>query len=331
MSSYQSIHLVKRPVTSIEASCFESQQHAVQALQEGQFRVKQTHMSLDPAMRGWMSDDRDSYIPPVELGEVMRASGIAEVVESLNPSFPVGSSVMGMFGWTEQAISNGAGVNIVPPGLPAEAVLAVLALPGMTAAQGLLEIGKPKAGETLLVSGAAGSVGSLVGQIAKAEGLRVIGVAGSDEKCAWLVDELGFDGAVNYKTDNIAAKVAELTPNGVDIYFENTGGAIQQVAVDNMNAHGRIVVCGMIADYNTETPSAGPNWIAIVKKRLSIQGFTMPDHFDKAPQLMQQVGAYLQAGKLQYRVHVLDGLESAIEGINLLFSGQNQGKLIVKL
>ncbi|WP_220719847.1 NADP-dependent oxidoreductase [Agarivorans litoreus] len=331
MSSYQSIHLVKRPVTNIEASCFESRSNAVEALQDGEFRVKQTHMSLDPAMRGWMSADTDSYIPPVALGEVMRASGIAEVIESRNAQFPVGATVMGMFGWTEQAVSSGAGVNIVPPGLPAEAVLAVLALPGMTAAQGLLEIAKPKAGETLLVSGAAGSVGSLVGQIAKAEGLHVVGVAGSDEKCRWLVEDLGFDGAVNYKTDNIAKKVAELTPNGVDIYFENTGGEIQQVAIDNMNAFGRIVVCGMIADYNTEQPSAGPNWIPIVKKRLSIQGFTMPDHFDKAPQLMQQVSCYLQAGKLKYRVHVLEGLDSAIEGINLLFSGDNQGKLLVKL
>ncbi|MEE1676009.1 NADP-dependent oxidoreductase [Agarivorans aestuarii] len=331
MSSYQSIHLVKRPVTQIEASCFESRIHVAEDLQEGQFRVKQTHMSLDPAMRGWMSADTDSYIPPVALGEVMRASGIGEVVESRNPQFPLGATVIGMFGWTEQAVSNGAGVNIVPPGLPAEAVLAVLALPGMTAAQGLLEIAKPKVGETLLVSGAAGSVGSLVGQIAKAEGLRVVGVAGSDEKCRWLVEELGFDGAVNYKTDNIAEKVAELTPNGVDIYFENTGGEIQQVAIDNMNAFGRVVVCGMISDYNTAQPSAGPNWIPIVKKRLSIQGFTMPDHFDKAPQLMQQVSSYLQAGKLSYRVHVLEGLDSAIEGINLLFSGENQGKLLVKL
>ncbi|WP_163130210.1 NADP-dependent oxidoreductase [Agarivorans sp. Alg241-V36] len=331
MSSYQSIHLVKRPVTQIEASCFESRIHMAEELQDGEFRVKQTHMSLDPAMRGWMSADTDSYIPPVALDEVMRASGIGEVVESRNPQFPLGATVMGMFGWTEQAVSNGAGVNIVPPGLPAEAVLAVLALPGMTAAQGLLEIAKPKAGETLLVSGAAGSVGSLVGQIAKAEGLRVVGVAGSDEKCRWLVEELGFDGAVNYKTDNIAEKVAELTPNGVDIYFENTGGEIQQVAIDNMNAFGRVVVCGMISDYNTAQPSAGPNWIPIVKKRLSIQGFTMPDHFDKAPQLMQLVSSYLQAGKLSYRVHVLEGLDSAIEGINLLFSGENQGKLLVKL
>lgn len=331
MSSYQSIHLVKRPLSHIEASCFESRSHVAEELQDGQFRVKQTHMSLDPAMRGWMSADTDSYIPPVALDEVMRASGIGEVVESRNPQFPAGATVMGMFGWTEQAVSSGAGVNIVPPGLPAEAVLAVLALPGMTAAQGLLEIAKPKAGETLLVSGAAGSVGSLVGQIAKAEGLRVVGVAGSDEKCRWLVEELGFDGAVNYKTDNVAEKVAELTPDGVDIYFENTGGEIQQVAIDNMNAFGRVVVCGMISDYNTEQPSAGPNWIPIVKKRLSIQGFTMPDHFDKAPQLMQQVSGYLQAGKLSYRVHVLEGLDSAIEGINLLFSGENQGKLLVKL
>ncbi len=331
MSSYQAVHLVKRPVNAIESSCFELREHTLPEVQEGQFRVKQTHMSLDPAMRGWMSADTNSYIPPVELGAVMRASGIGEVVESRHPDFPLGSRVMGMFGWTELAISNGAGVNLVPEGLSAEAVLAVLALPGMTAAQGLFGIAKPKEGETLLVSGAAGSVGSLVGQLAKAEGLRVIGVAGSEEKCRWLVEELGFDGAVNYKSLQLAEQVAELAPNGIDIYFENTGGPIQQVALDNMNSFGRVVVCGMIADYNAEQPSPGPNWMQIIKKRLVIQGFTMPDHFDKAPQLMQQVAGYLQAGKLQYRVHVLDGLPAAIDGINLLFSGENQGKLLVKL
>ncbi|WP_432455422.1 NADP-dependent oxidoreductase [Agarivorans sp. QJM3NY_29] len=331
MTNYQSIHLVKRPSATIEANCFELREHQAQPLQAGEFRVKQTHMSLDPAMRGWMSADTESYIPPVGLGEVMRASGIGEVLESLHPDFPVGAMVMGMFGWTEQTISQGKGVNIIPSGLSAEAVLAVLALPGMTAAQGLLEIAKPKSGETLLVSGAAGSVGSLVGQLAKAEGLRVIGVAGSDEKCRWLVEDLGFDGAINYKIEDVAQRVAALTPAGVDIYFENTGGAIQQAAMDNMNAFGRIVVCGMISDYNATTPSAGPNWMTIIKKRLTIQGFTMPDHLHRAPQLMQQVAGYLQAGQLQYRVHVLEGLVSAIDGINLLFNGENQGKLLVKL
>ena len=182
-----------------------------------------------------------------------------------------------------------------------------------------------------MVSGAAGSVGSLVGQLAKADGLHVIGVAGDDEKCRWLVDDLGFDGAVNYKTDDVAAKLAELTPKGVDIYFENTGGAIQHAVFDRMNAHGRIVVCGMISDYIASEPSAGPNWIPMVKKRLTIRGFTVPDHYDEIPSLLEQLAPYVMSGKVKYRSHLLDGLESAIDGLNLFFTGGNRGKLIVKL
>jgi NADPH-dependent curcumin reductase CurA len=194
-----------------------------------------------------------------------------------------------------------------------------------------MNIGKPKAGETIVVSGAAGSVGSLVGQIAKAEGLRVIGTAGTDDKCKWLVDELGFDAAINYKSPTLNEELKAATPNGVDLFFENTGGAVQHAMFDLMNAHGRILVCGMISDYNTNEPSAGPNWVPIIKKRLTIQGFTMPDHFDKVPQMMQAMSQYLMAGKIKYRAHTIDGLESAIEGINLLFTGGNTGKLLVKL
>jgi NADPH-dependent curcumin reductase CurA len=282
-------------------------------------------------MRGWMSADTGSYIPPVGLGEVMRSSGVAEVVESKNKKFPVGTRLAGMIGWTEYAVSNGQGLNKLPPDIPAEAVLCVLALPGLTAYQGLIEIGKPKAGETLVVSGAAGSVGSMVGQIAKAEGMRVVGTAGTDEKCQWLEQELGFDKAINYKSESLAKQLAAATPDGVDIYFENTGGKVQHVTFGRMNAHGRIIVCGMIADYNTATPSPGPNWLNIIRRRLTIQGFTMPDHWDNVPAMTEKLVAYFMAGKLKYRAHKLDGLESAIEGINLLFTGGNTGKLMVVL
>ena len=210
-------------------------------------------------------------------------------------------------------------------------MLCVLALPGLTAYQGLMKIGKPKAGETLVVSGAAGSVGSIVGQLGKAEGLRVVGTAGSDEKCQWLTNELGFDAAINYKSDDLAEKIEAATPDGVDLYFENTGGPVQHIVFQRMNAHGRIVVCGMIADYNTDKPSPGPNWVNIVRKRLRITGFTMPDHWDDVPDMMQKLAVYLAEGKLKYRAHKLKGLESAIEGINLLFTGGNQGKLMVEL
>ncbi|MEM6486419.1 MAG: NADP-dependent oxidoreductase [Pseudomonadota bacterium] len=332
MSTYTKINLVARPKPGpIGADLFEVVTEAVPSAGPGEILVKQTHMSLDPAMIGWMSPDPESYIPPVALGEVMRASGVGEVVESNHPDFAVGDKVRGMTGWCEYLVSNGEGLNKLPAGLDEETVLAVFALPGITATQGLYGFGDPKAGETLVVSGAAGSVGSIVGQLAKADGLRVIGVAGDEEKCRWITEDLGFDGAINYKTDDIPAKLTELTPSGVDIYFENTGGPIQQYVFDRMNAHGRIVVCGMIADYTASQPSPGPNWIPLIKKRITVRGFAVPDHYGEIPALLEKLTPYVLEGKIKHRTHVLEGLESAIEGLNLFFTGGNRGKLIVKL
>ncbi|MCF6193089.1 MAG: NADP-dependent oxidoreductase [Kangiellaceae bacterium] len=324
------VKLVKRPSIKITSDIFEISEEETPQLSEGQFLVKQTHMSLDPAMRGWMEPDTTSYIPPVDLGAVMRSSGVGEVIESSNSDFPIGTMVAGMFGWQQYAVCDAKSARAMPPGLPAEAILSVLALPGITAYQGLFNVIRPKSGETIAISGAAGSVGSLVGQMAKVEGLRVIGFAGSDDKCAWL-KEIGFDEAINYHSDNLDQLLASAAPDGIDCYFENTGGAVQHAVFNQMNAFGRIAVCGMIADYNTDKPSAGPNWINIIKKRLKIQGFTMPDHQAEWPNMAQKMGAYLMQGQIQYRTHIIDGLENAIEGINLLFSGGNKGKLIVKL
>ncbi len=328
---YTAIKLVKRPQLHITPDLFEAVTLETPALEDGQILLKQTHMSLDPAMKGWMTEDRNSYIPPVELGEVMRSSGVAEVTESKSDRFSVGDRVVGMIGWTEYAVSDGTGLQKLPPEVSAEAVLCVLSLPGLTAYQGLMEIGKPKAGETLVVSGAAGSVGSMVGQIAKAEGLRVVGTAGTDDKCRWLEDELGFDAAINYKSDDLAKQLRAATPDGVDLYFENTGGPVQHITYGLMNPHGRIIVCGMIADYNTDKPSPGPNWINMIRRRLTVYGFAMPDHWDNVPSMMEKLAVYLKDGKLKYRAHKLNGLESAIEGINLLFTGGNTGKLMVEL
>jgi NADPH-dependent curcumin reductase CurA len=332
MSTYTAINLVARPEPGpVSPDIFEVIKKDVPSAGPGQILVKQTHMSLDPAMLGWMSPDTESYIPPVALGDVMRSSGLGEVVQSNHPDFAVGDRVMGLMGWTEYVVSSGEGLNKVQAGPDAEAVLSIFALPGLTATQGLFGFADPKAGETIVVSGAAGSVGSIVGQLAKAEGLNVIGVAGNDEKCDWIISELGFDGAINYKTDDIAAKLGELAPKGIDIYFENTGGPIQHHVIDRMNAHGRIVVCGMIADYGKAVPDAGPNWIPIIKKRLTIQGFAMPDHFAQITELLGQLTPYVMQGKIKYRAHVLEGLESAISGLNMFFTGENKGKLIVKL
>ena len=332
MNTYTAVNLIARPAPGpISSDIFEVVQNEIPSAGPGQILVKQTHMSLDPAMLGWMSPDPESYIPPVALGEIMRSSGVGEVIESNHPDFAVGDRVMGMMGWTEYVVSSGAGLNKVQPGPDAETVLSIFALPGLTATQGLFGFGDPKSGETIVVSGAAGSVGSIVGQLAKAEGLNVIGVAGDDEKCDWIVNELGFDGAINYKTDDIAAKLAKLAPGGIDVYFENTGGPIQQHVFDRMNAHGRIVVCGMIADYGKEVPGAGPNWIPLIKKRITIHGFAMPDHFGQVQELLGKLTPYVMQGKIKYRAHVLEGLESAIDGLNLFFTGDNKGKLIVKL
>lgn len=330
--SYKVIRLAKRPVGRITPDVFEVDQVDPAPLEEGQVRVRQTHMSLDPAMRGWMRADKGSYLPPVELGAVMRSSGVGEVTESRCDGVEVGATVWGSFGWAEQAVVDGEGLMPLPGGLDAEAILSVLAIPGLTAAYGLFEVGKPREGETIFITGGAGSVGAMVGQMALAEGLRVVGSSGSAEKRAWMVEELGYHAAVDYRDEDLAAAVAAATPDGVDIFFENTGGPIQHVIFNRMNAFGRVVVCGMISEYNaTSAPAPGPSWVNVVRKRLTIQGFTLPDHADQYGALSQRVLGYLMGGELQYRAHVLEGLESAIEGINLLFDGGNQGKLMVAL
>lgn len=332
MVQYKEILLSSRPdKNSIGPHLFTVIEKDIPEPDNGEFLVKQTHMSMDPAMLGWMMPDEDSYIPPVALNTRMRSSGFGEVVVSKHPDFKVGDKVMGMMGWTEFALSKGQGITKLPPDINGETALAVFGLPGLTATQGLFNIGKPKSGETLLVTGAAGSVGSIVGQLAKAEGLRVIGVAGSDEKVDWLINTLGFDGAINYKTDDIQSKLEALTPKGIDVFFENTGGPIQQHIFNRMNVHGRIVVCGMIADYTASTPSPGPNWIPLIKKRILIQGFAMPDHLHQAPQLLEKLTPYVASSKIKFRTHVLHGLESAMSALNMFFTGENKGKLLIEL
>ncbi len=324
------VRLVKRPVGDIQPDIFALETVATAPLQAGEFLVRHTHMSLDPAMRTWLFESEDSYAEPVRIGEIMRSFGIGVVVESRNSAFPVGARVLGMTGWAEY-VPGSPEMQIIPDDLPAEAVLSVLYVPGLTAYLGLVEIARCQPGETLVISGAAGSVGSLAGQIGRILGLRVIGFAGSGEKCHWLEIELGFDRAINYRSENIEAALDGAAPDGVDVYFENTGGPVQQVVFDRMNRLGRIAVCGVISDYNRETPAPGPSWLQVNLKALTIQGFVLSDHMDKIPAMTEVLGRYLADGKLHYRTHVLQGLENAIDGINLLFTGGNTGKLIVEL
>ena len=326
---YKAYKLTKRPTGEFTDDCFEAVELETPELREGDFLVKQTHMSLDPAMRTWVQDNEDSYIEPVRPGDIMRSYGVGEVVESRNPDYPVGARVVGITGWAEYTLG-GEDMQVVDKSIDVKALLSVLYVPGFTAYVGLMKIGRPVEGETMVVSGAAGSVGSLVGQIGKAEGLRVIGVAGSEEKCRWLEDELGFDKAINYKDADLGEKLAAATPEGVDLYFENTGGPIQHLVFDRMNRLGKIVVCGNIAQYSKEVPDPGPSWVDINLKALRVEGFVITDHYDKVDESMSAMMNYLQKGQIKFRSHVLEGLDSAVKGVQLLFSGQNQGKLFVE-
>ncbi|ORT52487.1 NADP-dependent oxidoreductase (plasmid) [Vibrio sp. qd031] len=331
-TQFKQINLVQRPDGGpIGPHMFDVVEQSIPTLADGELLIKQSHMSLDPAMLGWMMPSEDSYIPPVALNSRMRSSGVGVVVESNNPNFVKGDQVMGMMGWTEYHVSNGADVNKIDAQITPEMALCVFGLPGLTAVQGLYSIGEPKSGETIVVTGAAGSVGSIVGQLAKADGLTVIGVVGSDEKADWIVNELGFDGAINYKSDDLAGQLDALAPNGVDVFFENTGGPIQHAIFERMNAHGRIAVCGMIADYTAAVPSAGPNWMRLITKRIKVQGFTMPDHLHNTPALLEKLTPYVMKGQVKYRAHSLQGIESAMTGLNLFFTGENKGKLLVEL
>ncbi len=329
--TYQEIVLARNPETLIDEKTFRTEQRSRPVLQEGEFLVKVSHLSLDPAMRGWVSPDPNSYIPPVAVGEVMRSLGYGEVIESCHNDFPVGTRVSGMTGWRELLKSDGEGLNPVDPSVPAEQALSVLGMPGLTACLGYRELLRPEAGQTLVVTGAAGAVGSVVVQMAKADGLRVIGVAGHENKCNWLKNEIGLDGVINYKTDDIGRRLEKLAPEGIDLFFENTGGETQQQVLPRLNEFARIAVCGMIADYNSVTPAPGPNWIPLIKRRASIQGFTITDHFHRAGELVAGILPYLQSGAIESRVHILQGLESAKSGVNMLFRGDNDGKLIVQL
>lgn len=324
--------LKSRPTGLIKAGDFELVSQPMPVPEEAQFLIRSVYLSLDPAMRGWLID-RPSYVPPVQIGEIMRGLAIGIVEKSNHPKLAAGDRVQGMFGWQEYLLSNGDGVTKLPEsGLPFSAYLGLFGLAGLTAYSGLLEVGQPKGGETLLISGAAGSVGSLVGQIGKIKGLRVVGIAGTDEKCNWLREELAFDAAVNYKDDNYKKQLKAACANGVDIYFENVGGEILESALYLMNTFGRVVLCGLISQYNATAPVPGPSNIALViSKRLKIQGFLATDYSSKIKEMVSNFTQWHSSRQLKYRVDIVRGLESAPVAINKLFDGSNNGKLLVQL
>lgn len=324
--------LAARPVGLIKESDYKWAETPVPALEEGQFLVKTQYLSLDPANRGWVNEG-GSYMAPVDLGSVMPAGGIGVVEESRNPGFQPGDQVQGMIGWQEYVVSKGTGFNKLPQmGLPPTAFLGLFGHIGLTAYFGLLEIGQPKAGETLVVSAAAGAVGSLVGQIGKIKGCRVVGLAGTDDKCKWIVDELGFDAAINYKTEPILQSLKKHCPNGIDIYFENVGGEILDAVLALINNFARIPLCGLISRYNATKPVPGPyNFVNLLARRVRLQGFIVIDYMNRAQEGVAELAKWYKEGKLKYRVDIVEGLEQAPRAVNKLFEGSNQGKLVLKV
>jgi NADPH-dependent curcumin reductase len=325
--------LKERPSGMVEPSNFEWHEGEAGEPGEGEFLVQNLYLSLDPAMRTWMTAMR-SYIPPVEIGEVVRGACVGRVLESRTDQYQPGELVLGTFGWQDFAISDGGGpipVNKVPEGVPPTMPLGVLGITSLTAYFGLKEIGRPVEGETVVVSGAAGATGSIAGQLASRWGCRVIGIAGGAEKCAWLTDELGFDGAIDYKSEDVSARLRELCPKGLDVFFDNVGGEILEAALANLAWHARVVLCGAISNYNADVPHGPRNYMNLLVRRSRMEGFVVFDYFPRTDEAMAELVPMVTDGTLRHREDIREGLERAPEALVDLYTGANKGKLLVKI
>ena len=326
--------LQTRPEGLVTLADIELREEPLRPLQSGEVLIRNHYLSIDPAIRDWMSS-RPSYLPSIPLGEVVRSTSLGEVIESRHPAFKAGELAVGINGWQDYSIASGDQLMPVQP-MPGEAeqyFLSIYGAVGLTAYFGLLEKGRPQPGETVLVSAAAGAVGSVVGQIAKLKGCRAVGIAGTEDKCRWIVDELGFDAAINYRTcANLEDAIREACPNGVDVYFDNVGGEVLDATLMNLNKNARIVFCGAISGYNSQQPVPGPyNFWQILARTVTLEGFLVSDYFDRFPEAIAQVRQWLAEGKITFREQIVDGLEHCLETFNLLFEGANNGKLIVRL
>ena len=327
------ITLAARPVGFPKESDFKLVESPLPTLGPGQMLVRALYLSVDPYMRGRMSSAK-SYAASVELGGVMMGGVVGQVVESRHPQFAAGEIVQGMFGWQQYAASDGEGVRKVDPKLaPISTALGVLGMPGMTAYFGLLEIGKPQPGETVVISGAAGAVGSLVGQIAKIVGCHTVGIAGTEEKVRYVVEELKFDSAFDYhSTANYHRRLTELCPQGVDVYFDNVGGALTDAVVRLINVRARLVICGQISQYNLRRPETGPRWLwALLMKQARAEGFLVFQFADRFEEGLRQMARWFQEGKLKYRESIIEGIENAPRAFLGMLKGENIGKQLVKV
>jgi NADPH-dependent curcumin reductase len=331
------VRLAKRPVGLPTRDDWSFTSEPAQQPGPGGLLIKTLALSLDPAMRGWMNDAK-SYIPPVGIDEVMRAGGIGKVVASQNPGFAVGDVVSGALGVQEYATVAGdqvqrSGLFKIDPRLgSATQWLNVLGMPGMTAYFGLLDVGQPKPGDTVVVSGAAGAVGQTVGQLAKIKGCRVVGIAGGRAKCDWVVQELGFDACIDYKGGNLKAGLKELCPKGVDVYFDNVGGEILDDVLARLARGARIVICGAISQYNNTTPVQGPkNYLSLLVNRARMEGMVVFDYADRFPVAVAELAGYLKAGRMKSKEDVVQGLETFPEALVKLFTGANFGKLVLEV
>ncbi|EAR01784.1 NADP-dependent oxidoreductase [Maribacter sp. HTCC2170] len=324
---------VKRPQGQADASTWSLETNPIPEINEGEILVKQHFISLDPAMRGWMNEGK-SYIEPMAIGSVMRAGSVGEVVAAKNhPKFKVGDYVSGFGGVQQYAVSDGNGLYSVDPKLaPLPTYIGTLGMPGMTAYFGILEVGKIKEGDTVVVSGAAGAVGSIVGQIAKIKGCTVIGIAGGADKCKYIVEELGFDGAIDYKNEDVNSRLKEECPKGLDVYFDNVGGEILDCALARLRMNARIVICGAISQYNNKTAIKGPsNYLSLLVNRATMQGMVVFDWANRYGEAAMAMGTWLAEGKLKSREAIFNGIENFPQTYNRLFSGDKLGKLVLKV
>ena len=325
--------LQARPSGMLTGAEFRLNEAAIPQPAEGQVLVRNLWLSFDPTQRNWMA--RDSYVPMVPLGEVMRAMAVGQVIESRNADFKPGDLVQGGFGWQDYAAADGqvfGGLRRLPPGTPPNLALSLFGITGPTAYFGMLDIGKIKAGETVVVSGAAGSTGSVAGQIAKINGCRVIGTAGGKEKCDWLVDVAGFDGAIDYKSEDVGSRLSALCPSGIDVFFDNVGGTVLNEVLARINLHARIVLCGAISRYNDAAPPPGPaNYFNLVPRRARMEGFIILDYAPRFGEAIQALGGWRREGKLVQKEDVAEGLENAPRTLMRLFTGENFGKQLLKI